>query len=161
MSNSLDFIRQYFLTHSLTISCAESCTGGLVSDRLVQKSGSSKYFKGSIIAYSRQAKENCLSIPSLLIKDKGVVSKELVMAMAVACKKQFTTDWVISSTGWVEKTNIGQKTQNPVVYIGVLGPNIETAIKLNFNNEPRNKVRENSVTQAFNFLEECIKNKTK
>lgn len=161
MLNSLDFLRQYFLTQGLTISCAESCTGGLVSDRLVQKSGSSKYFKGAIIAYSRQIKEDFLLIPSSLIDEKGIASKEVAIAMALACKKQFATDWAISSTGWVTEINVGQKKQKPVVYIGVLGPNIETAIKLNFNNEPRNKVRENSVTQAFNFLEECIKNKTK
>ncbi|MBE8221989.1 MAG: CinA family protein [Bdellovibrionales bacterium] len=161
MSNTMDFLVSYFLTHSLTISCAESCTGGLVSDKLVQRSGSSAYFKASIVAYSKEIKQDFLSVPSLLIKEKGIVSADVAIAMALGCKNKFSTDWAISSTGFVEDIIIGEKLQNPIVCIGVVGPNVEEALMCKFTKESRNQVREKSVTQAFNFLSECIKNKTK
>lgn len=161
MSNSMDFLVSYFLTQGLTISCAESCTGGLVSDKLVQRSGSSAYFKASIVAYSKEVKQDFLSVSSLLMEEKGIVSAEVAIAMALNCKNKFYTDWALSSTGFVEDIIIGKKVQKPVVYIGVVGPNIEEALMCKFEKESRNQVREKSVTQAFNFLSECIKNKTK
>lgn len=161
MSNSLDFLVSYFLTQGSTISCAESCTGGLLSDRLVQRSGASDYFKASIVAYSKEVKQDFLLVPSLLIKEKGIVSVDVAIAMALNCKKKFATDWAISSTGWVEDVLLEGKLQKPVVCIGVVGPNIEEALICRFQNESRNQVREKSVTQAFHFLSECIKNKTK
>ncbi|MBE8163289.1 MAG: CinA family protein [Bdellovibrionaceae bacterium] len=161
MSNSMDFIISYFLTHSLTISCAESCTGGLVSDKLIQRSGASKYFKGSVVAYSKAVKQSFLSVSDLLIEEKGIISAEVAMAMAVSCKENFSTDWALSSTGFAESTIIGGKTQKPIVYIGVVGPNVEETLVCKFDKESRNQVRQQSVIRAFDFLSECIKNKTK
>lgn len=161
MSNSMDFLASYFLTQGLTISCAESCTGGLVSDKLVQRSGASAYFKASIVAYSSEVKQDFLSVPSLLIKEKGIASAEVAIAMALGCKNKFSTDLALSSTGFVENLTIGEKVQKPIVYIGVVGLNIEETLMCEFKEETRNQVREQSVTQAFHFLSECIKNKTK
>lgn len=161
MSNSLDHLTSYFLTQGLTISCAESCTGGLLSDKLVQRPGASTYFKASIVAYSEEVKKDFLTIPSSLIEKKGVVSPEVARAMAFSCKFKFKTDWALSSTGWVEDTIIGQKVQKPIVYIGVAGPNFEEVVMLQFDNKSRNEVRSESVIKAFDFLSKCIKNKTK
>jgi len=68
----------------LTLACAESITGGLISDRITDIPGSSKYFKGSIVCYSVQAKIDLLSIPEPLIRERGVICPEVAARMAAS-----------------------------------------------------------------------------
>ena len=75
----------------LTISVAESCTGGLTTHMITTQSGSSKYLKGGVIAYSNQIKESLLTIPSETLKKHGAVSKEVAHAMAESIRKKFNT----------------------------------------------------------------------
>ena len=70
-------IGEILISKKLTISIAESCTGGLISQRLTNIAGSSKYFLGSIIAYSDKLKMELLNINKNTLKNNGAVSQEV------------------------------------------------------------------------------------
>ena len=102
----------------LTISTAESCTGGLIGDRITNVSGSSRYFKGGIIAYCNQVKQDFLGVSEDLINEYGAVSKQVALQMAVGVRERLKTDIGISATGIMGPT--GGTPDKPVgtVWIG-------------------------------------------
>jgi len=83
----------------LTISTAESATGGRIADRLTNVAGSSDYFKGSLIAYSNEVKANVLGVKKETIENYGAVSPQTAIEMAESGRKLFGTDICISNTG--------------------------------------------------------------
>lgn len=86
-------------TKRLTLSVAESCTGGLVSKRLTDADGSSEYFMTGIVTYSNESKENFLGVPGALIKKYGAVSRQVSEEMALGIKHFACTDIGIGITG--------------------------------------------------------------
>ena len=102
----------------LTISVAESCTGGLISSKLTNIPGSSTFFNRGIIAYSNEAKENHLGVPGKTIETHGAVSSETAVAMAEGIRRVSGTDIGLSTTGIAGPG--GGSDQKPVgtVYIG-------------------------------------------
>lgn len=83
----------------LSLSVAESCTGGSIAAAVTSVPGSSEYFKGGVVAYSNEIKEKELLVPAGLIQKHGAVSKEVVMAMAGGILRKFNTDLTIAVTG--------------------------------------------------------------
>jgi len=83
----------------LTISTAESATGGKIADRLTNIPGSSDYFKGSLIAYSNEVKANVLRVKKETIENHGAVSPQAAIEMAESGRELFGTDICISNTG--------------------------------------------------------------
>ena len=83
----------------LTISTAESCTGGGIAFSLTSVPGSSSYFKGSIVAYSNEIKNRLLGIPLEAIDKHGVVSEEIAILMAKNAMNTLKTDCAIATTG--------------------------------------------------------------
>ena len=75
-------VGRLLLRSKKSLSIAESCTGGLLSDRITDIPGSSRYFKMGIVAYSNEAKHKILDIPLEVIKKYGAVSKEVAILMA-------------------------------------------------------------------------------
>ncbi len=101
-SDSREILDVFFdeITKSgLSISTAESFTGGLIAERLTQKEGSSKYFRGSIIAYNNQIKTEVLNVDQETIKKHGAVSRECVEAMAVNTADIFKSDIAAAASG--------------------------------------------------------------
>jgi PncC family amidohydrolase len=84
---------------SLTVSVAESCTGGLVGSRLTDVAGSSMYFLGGIIAYSNDAKVKLLAVRRETLATHGAVSEETAREMAEGVRKSFGTDIGLAVTG--------------------------------------------------------------
>lgn len=82
-----------------TLGTVESCTGGAIAARIVSVSGSSLYYKGSIISYSYEIKESLVGVPSEVIKTQGAVSKECVESMAVNGVKTLGVDYCIAASG--------------------------------------------------------------
>ncbi len=82
-----------------TVSTAESCTGGNISHLLTSVSGSSEYYKGSVIAYSNEVKTNVLQVKLNDIESHGVVSEEVVIQMAEGVRKLMQTDYAIATSG--------------------------------------------------------------
>jgi nicotinamide-nucleotide amidase len=85
-----------------TLSVAESCTGGNIAKMLTSVSGSSSYFKGSVVAYSKAIKEDILGVKAETISKYGVVSEEVVREMAQCSQKLFSSDFAISTSGLAE-----------------------------------------------------------
>jgi nicotinamide-nucleotide amidase len=102
-----------------TLSAAESCTGGLVSDRITNVSGSSDYFKGGIVSYSNRAKAEHLSIPMKYIERYGAVSPQVARRMAQGVRKVFHTTFGLSTTGVAGPTGGTKKTPVGRVFIAV------------------------------------------
>tara|TARA_B100001250_G_C19215129_1_gene535372 strand:+ start:50 stop:547 length:498 start_codon:yes stop_codon:yes gene_type:complete len=101
-----DSIFTIMLKRSLTVSIAESCTGGFLSTFFTSGSGSSNLFKGSMITYSNQSKIHCLDISPDLINKNGVVSKVTVEEMAKSIRKKHATNYGLATTGYVELSNL-------------------------------------------------------
>lgn len=102
-----------------TISLAESCTGGLISYSLTSISGSSRYFKLAVIAYSNKAKEKVLGIKRAILSEKGAVSSEVALKMAKAVKILAKTDLGVSVTGIAGPTGGGKLKPVGLVYIAI------------------------------------------
>jgi nicotinamide-nucleotide amidase len=82
-----------------TIAVAESCTGGLMAEKLTRVPGSSAYFLGGVVAYSDAAKTELLGVPAALIAAHGAVSNEVAVAMAEGARERFGADYGVSTTG--------------------------------------------------------------
>jgi nicotinamide-nucleotide amidase len=103
----------------LTISVAESCTGGLIASRLTDVAGSSEYLERAVVTYSNAAKISLLSIPAQIIEKHGAVSEETARLMAEGIRKVAGTDLGLSSTGIAGPT--GGSIEKPVgtVYLAL------------------------------------------
>ncbi|MBE0517676.1 MAG: CinA family protein [Thermoplasmata archaeon] len=90
---------QVLRSKGLTLSTAESCTGGKMGDMITAVPGSSDYYLGGVISYSDDAKASILSVDSELIVSKGAVSDEVAVQMARGCMERFSSNVAISTTG--------------------------------------------------------------
>ncbi|MBX7046673.1 MAG: competence/damage-inducible protein A [Ignavibacteria bacterium] len=102
----------------LTLAAAESCTGGLLSSRITDVSGSSAYFLGGIVSYANEAKIEFLNVKEDTLKNYGAVSEQTAIEMAENVRRNFNSDIGISTTGIAGPT--GGTAEKPVglVYIG-------------------------------------------
>ncbi len=101
-----------------TLSVAESCTGGLIGERLTDISGSSRYFIEGVIAYANEAKIRTLNVPPDLIETCGAVSAEVAEAMAKGMRERAKTDFAISVTGIAGPTGGTEEKPVGTVFIG-------------------------------------------
>ena len=83
----------YCIKNQISLSCAESCTAGLISSKITSISGSSKIFKGGIIAYQNSIKINQLDVSQKIINEKTEVSYEVVEQMAYSVRRNFNSDF--------------------------------------------------------------------
>lgn len=102
-----------------TISLAESMTGGALADRLTSVPGSSAWFAGGFVTYSKKMKSQALGIPLEAIERHGAVSKETAEAMALAVREKMGTTYGLSVTGNAGPTTDGQEAPVGMVYIGI------------------------------------------
>jgi nicotinamide-nucleotide amidase len=101
-----------------TLSVAESCTGGLIGERLTEIAGSSKYFIEGAITYANEAKIKTLNVPPEIIEKHGAVSAETAEAMALGMREKSQTDYAVSVTGIAGPS--GGSDEKPVgtVFVG-------------------------------------------
>lgn len=136
---------------NLTISVAESCTGGLISNKLTDISGSSSYFKRGIIAYSNDAKVELLKVPEEAIKTFGAVSREVAEEMASGVRRLSKTDLGLSVTGIAGPT--GGTLQKPVGLVYVAISSVERTLCKEFRfSGDRLKIKEQTAQSALDFL---------
>jgi nicotinamide-nucleotide amidase len=88
-----------FTQHRQTLAIAESCTGGLIGDRLTNVAGASAFFLLGIIAYDNAAKTKILGVPAAFLKKHGAVSSSVAKAMAQGVRKLLKTDYGLAVTG--------------------------------------------------------------
>jgi len=101
-----------------TLATAESCTGGGIGAALTAVSGSSAVYKGGIISYTNEIKENLLGVPAAMLAQYGAVSEPVAQAMAEGARKALQTDIAVSVTGLAGPG--GDEYGNPVgtVFVG-------------------------------------------
>ncbi len=87
-----------------TVSTAESCTGGRIGEAMIAVPGASKYFKGGIISYVDEVKENLLGVDHQLLEEKTAVCEEVAIAMVKGACQALNTDYAISATGFAGPT---------------------------------------------------------
>lgn len=92
-------IGKRLIERKMTVSTAESCTGGGIAARLTSVPGSSEYVKGGIVAYSNEVKVNLLDVSMETLHQVGAVSRETVIQMAKGAMKRLKTDCTIATSG--------------------------------------------------------------
>ena len=135
----------------LTIATAESCTGGKIASTLSVISGASKYFKGSVVCYATQVKNEVLEIPNALIEKNGVVSEEVAEAMVKSVQKIMASDFAIATTGNAGPTKGDEDAELGTVFIGIATPNEVFVEEFNFG-QPREKVIDRAVSKALELI---------
>ncbi len=123
----------------MTLSAAESCTGGKISSLITSVPGSSEYYLGSVTSYAIAVKERVLDIPPSLICEYGVVSSEVAAAMAEGVRKLTGSTYSVSTTGLAGPAG---DEKNPVgtVWIGVSGPNGTRTVRKVFKNDRKRNI---------------------
>lgn len=140
----------------LTLSVAESCTGGLLADAFVSVAGASAVFAGGAVCYQTPAKTMLLGVNPTTVATHSVVSEEVAIEMAEGCAKAFSTPCAISVTGVA-----GPKTPNdpaPVgtVYIGLKTPTQTSAVCVRLKGN-RQAVRRKSAKRALAEMYSLLK----
>lgn len=122
----------------MTLSAAESCTGGMISSLITSVPGASEYYLGSVTSYAVAIKESVLGVRPEIVNKYGVVSSEVAAAMAEGVRKLTGSTYSVATTGLAGPAG---DERNPVgtVWIGVSGPNgTETLRKVYKNDRKRN-----------------------
>lgn len=141
--------------HKMTLATAESCTGGMIAAAITGLAGSSDIFKGSIVAYSNEIKENILGVPDDILKTLGAVSEECVAAMTDNICARFNTDAGIAVSGVAGPG--GGTPEKPVglVFIGVRVKQRREVRRFVFRGS-RETVRRRAVANALRMLRELL-----
>ena len=135
----------------LTISTAESCTGGKIAATLSAVPGASNYFKGSVVSYVTQAKIDVLEIDENLIAKHGVVSAEVASEMVKSVQKMMKSDYAIATTGNAGPTKGDEDAELGTVFIGIAMYNEVFVEEFNFG-QPREKVIDRGVSKALELI---------
>lgn len=137
----------------LTLSAAESCTGGQISHLLTTVSGSSEYYLGSVTSYAISVKEKILGVPHRTIEDFNVVSAEVAAAMAEGVRQATGSTYAVATTGLAEGSD-GRYPEG-TVWIGVTGPKGTKTRIYQCDHGRKSNIRHFSVA-ALRFLHEYI-----
>jgi nicotinamide-nucleotide amidase len=139
------------IQRKMTLSVAESCTGGLIGGKLTNVAGSSAYFERGVVVYSNAAKTELLGVPVELIEKHGAVSSEAAKAMARGIRERAKTDLGVAVTGIAGPT--GGTPEKPVglVYIALASADDVTVNEYRFLGT-RTQVRQRSAQMALDMV---------
>lgn len=149
--DQVDALAELLTKNGLSMVVAESCTGGLISSRITEKPGASKFFKGGIIAYSNSIKKQMLDVPDRILEEHGAVSEETAKLMALGAAKRLAADAAIAITGIAGPE--GGTVDKPVglVYIAT-AVNNNVKVRRRVFNGNRERIRNRAATSALNDL---------
>lgn len=135
----------------MTLSAAESLTGGGLGACCVSVPGSSAWFKGTLAAYVPEIKSRVLGVPEEVLKTSGAVSEACVAAMAAGARRIFASDFALATSGVAGPQ--GDGSDNPVgtVWVALAGPGIAVARKFLFPGG-REEVRRAALAAALELL---------
>ncbi len=118
-----EVVAQLLIDHRATIAVAESCTGGLLAERLTRIPGSSNYFLGGVVCYSNEMKTAWADVPAELIAAKGAVSSEVAIALAEGIRRHVGSSLGVGITGIAGPGGGSEEKPVGTVHIAVAGPN--------------------------------------
>lgn len=139
------------LERKLTISLAESCTGGGIAQKLTSLSGSSSYMMGGLVAYNTDVKIKQLNVSKSTIEHHSVVSEECALEMANGCLHLFNTDLAFAISGYLEKGE-----NNNTVWMAVTTRNGTSKTHKIHTPYSRSKNSELAITSALNFIRSFV-----
>ncbi|MBQ8519871.1 MAG: CinA family protein [Bacteroides sp.] len=150
-------ISDLFWKEGLTLATAESCTAGNVAAAITSIPGSSHFYKGGIVAYSNEIKENLLGVNPETLENKGAVSEETVLEMAKGAMKSMNSDCAIATSGIAGPT--GGTPDKPVgtVWIAVAMKEKTATMKLE-GDEGRQKNIANATQKALQMMRNLLQN---
>ncbi len=140
------------LQHEKEITCAESCTGGLIASMITSHPGVSKIFKGSLVTYDNKIKEHWLLVEEEVLKNFGAVSEQCVSQMLEGALKITGAEFAMAVSGIAGPT--GGTPQKPVgtVYIGAACKSGEKIVERLFFKGDRNYIQKQAAIYAFKLL---------
>jgi nicotinamide-nucleotide amidase len=138
-----------------TLSIAESCTGGLVCDRITNISGSSDYFMGGMVTYSNESKAEHLGISLDFIKRYGAVSPKVARKMAQGVRKAFNTTFGLSTTGVAGPTGGTKRSPIGRVFIG-FADGRRSWVRREDLKGSRRDIKEQAAEKALQFFYETL-----
>jgi len=153
---TIEQIVSYLLQmRGMTLAVAESCTGGLLAERITSLSGSSRYFLGGAVVYSNELKTQFANVPKALINQHGAVSREVAASMAEGIRKRCLASYGVGITGVAGPT--GGTEQKPVglVYIALAGEEGTQVVERNFPGD-RKRIRQFAAQQALEMIRRAL-----
>ncbi len=150
-----NIVGKFLSQRGLTISCAESCTGGLLSARLTAVPGSSDYVIGGIVSYCNKVKEQQLGVSHHDLETVGAVSETVARQMAEGVRRQLSTDIGVGITGIAGPGGATEDKPVGLVYIAVAGPRGIVATRNVFAGD-RQQVRWQSTEKALAMVVEQL-----
>lgn len=149
---SLEQIVLYYLgLRQATLAVAESCTGGLVSQRITSVPGSSRSFVGGAVVYSNELKTMFAGVPAEVIERHGAVSEEVARALASGIRQKTGATMGVGITGIAGPTGGTEEKPVGLVYIAVSDGNRTEVLERNFRG-PRQRIREWTAHQALDLI---------
>lgn len=152
-----DIVAKLLTDKKLTLSLAESCSGGLLSDTITDIPGSSKFYRGGMITYSNEVKIKALGLSSELLAREGEVSDAVARAMAEGAKSFFKTDLGIGITGIAGPESDLSGSPVGLVYIAVAAPKLLESRKFNLGGG-RRAIKERAVQVALDLIRKVLIN---
>ncbi len=148
-------VAELLTSRGLTLAVAESCTGGLVLDRLTDISGASDYLRGGIVAYSNEIKEQQLAVELGALQRYGAVSEAVARQMARGAREQLRADVGVATTGIAGPTGGGPEKPVGAVWIAVDAGENALARRFRFDGDRRSNKRM-FADAAFESLREVL-----
>ena len=146
-----------FWKESLTLATAESCTAGNIAAMITAIPGSSRFYKGGIIAYSDEVKVNILGVSPETLASVGAVSEETVIEMVKGAMKSMNSDCAVATSGIAGPT--GGTSDKPVGTVWIAAGMHDKIITMKANgDEGRNKNIENATLYALQMLQKLFQN---
>lgn len=148
-------IGKILLKQNKTMATAESCTGGNIAHLITTVPGSSQYFKGTVVSYANETKENVLHVNHDTLKTVGAVSDETVREMVNGILKTMNTDYALATSGIMGPD--GGSEEKPVGTVWIAAGNKEKTetLKINLRFDRIRNIEQTSLT-ALNFLRKFI-----
>ena len=153
---TIQLLHKKLIKKKLTISVAESCTGGLLAHNLTKLANSSKYFQMGLITYSNQAKINILKVNKNIIKKYGAVSDECCETMVKNLSKISKSKINISITGIAGPSGASKDKPVGLVYIGVKNKNKILVTKNIFKQKSRKAIQNATVKRTLEIIKSLI-----
>ena len=152
---SILLLHKKLIKKKLTVSVAESCTGGLLAHNLTKLANSSKYFQMGLTTYSNQAKIKILKVNKNIIKKYGAVSDECCKSMVKNLSKISKSKINISITGIAGPGGSTQRKPVGLIYIGIRINNKKIIIKKNFKGT-RIQIQKKCVNFILKYMDKLI-----
>lgn len=155
MTNLLDLsqkVGDLLKAQNLTISTAESCTGGLILSTLTDISGSSAYVMGGVVTYSNEAKQKMVDVKESTLNEYGAVSEPTAREMAIGARKLFQTDYALSVTGIAGPGGGSDEKPVGLTFIGLAGHDGLVAVQRHVWDSDRIGNKQASVSAALTLL---------